>query len=313
MRNSKLVRTVVLADPAPFLPLAVERRGKTTEFGAKPGTIGRARYIVCINHDQAAKDAADRAAIVQGLERRLKKGDKELVGNTGYRRNLAVSGKGRFTVDWDKVTADERFDGVFVLCTNTDRDPLQAMLRYKQLWTVEQVFRTTKDVLGTRPIFHQRDETIRGHVFCTFLALVLKKALTDRLTCHGVPRGTGSPRRTDGAEEVDARVALVLGLARPAAAARHPAPDAGAGRSDARSRARAAGARPSARDRSPRTAPRSPPCGRAGASALQRRAQDRGRPRQLRRARPSARPSASARRLAIQQTPAALKRCTLSQ
>ena len=72
-----------------------------------------------------------------------------------------------------------------MLRTNTTLDPLAAMLRYKQLWTVEQVFRTTKEVLGTRPIFHKRDETIRGHVFCSFLALVLKKDLTDRLAARG--------------------------------------------------------------------------------------------------------------------------------
>jgi hypothetical protein len=35
--------------------------------------------------------------------------------------------------------------------------------------------------LATRPIFHKLDETIRGHVFCSFLALVLKKALEDRI------------------------------------------------------------------------------------------------------------------------------------
>jgi hypothetical protein len=47
------------------------------------------------------------------------------------------------------------------------------MLVYKQLWTVERTFRTTKSLLETRPIYHKLDETIRGHVACTFLALVL--------------------------------------------------------------------------------------------------------------------------------------------
>jgi transposase len=46
---------------------------------------------------------------------------------------------------------------------------------------VEQVFREVKSVLETRPVFHQRDETIRGHVFCSFLALVLRKELDRRL------------------------------------------------------------------------------------------------------------------------------------
>jgi hypothetical protein len=64
---------------------------------------------------------------------------------------------------------------------NTDLNTLEAMLCYKQLWTVEQTFRTAKYLLTTRPIFHKLDETIRGHVFCSFLALVLKKALEDRI------------------------------------------------------------------------------------------------------------------------------------
>jgi transposase len=35
--------------------------------------------------------------------------------------------------------------------------------------------------LESRPIYHKRDATIRGHVFCSFLALVLKKELDNRL------------------------------------------------------------------------------------------------------------------------------------
>jgi hypothetical protein len=70
---------------------------------------------------------------------------------------------------------------VFVLRTNTELSPLAAMLRYKQLCTVEQSFRTAKHLLATRPIFHKLDETIRGHVFCSFLALVLKAELEARI------------------------------------------------------------------------------------------------------------------------------------
>ena len=58
-------------------------------------------------------------------------------------------------------------------------------LKYKELWQVEQVFRDIKSVLETRPIFHQKDETIRGHVFCSFLALVLRKELQNRLEKSG--------------------------------------------------------------------------------------------------------------------------------
>jgi hypothetical protein len=91
-RTDKLVRDVVLNDAAPFVPLIVEKRGRDIEYSAKAVTLGGARYIVCINHQQAEKDAADRAAVLAALERQLKRGDKALVGNTGYRRFLKTVG-----------------------------------------------------------------------------------------------------------------------------------------------------------------------------------------------------------------------------
>ncbi len=98
-----------------------------------------------------------------------------------------------FAIDRAKAEEDAKFDGVFVLRTNTELDPLQAMLRYKQLWTVEQIFRTDKHLFATRPIFHKLDETIRGHVFCSFLALVLKAELEDRIA--GPTRSATRARR----------------------------------------------------------------------------------------------------------------------
>ena len=50
---------------------------------------------------------------------------------------------------------------------------------------MEQVFRDMKSILDTRPSFHRRDETIRGHVFCSFLALGLRKELERRLEKAG--------------------------------------------------------------------------------------------------------------------------------
>jgi transposase len=184
-RTDKVVRDVVLADSEPCVPLTITKRGHEIDYEAKAVTVGGARYIVCRNHQEAAKDAADRAAILAKLAQQLKKGDKALVGNTGFRRFLSTEGHGRFVIDPAKAEQDARFDGVFVLRTNTDLDPLASMLRYKQLWTVETTFRTAKHLLATRPIFHKLDETIRGHVFCSFLALVLKAELEQRIAALG--------------------------------------------------------------------------------------------------------------------------------
>lgn len=87
--------------------------------------------------------------------------------------------------DQDKIQAEARFDGKWVLTTNTDLSARELALKYKQLWQVEAIFRTMKSELATRPIFHKRDDTIRGHVFCSFLALALRHELEQRLARRG--------------------------------------------------------------------------------------------------------------------------------
>lgn len=142
------------------------------------------RYIVCLNPAQARKEASDRENIVAALKAQLKKGAKSLVGNKGYRKYLNVD-KDSARIDTAKLKSEARFDGKWVLTTNTDLSPSDVALKYKELWQVERVFRDVKSLLETRPIFHQRGETIRGHVFCSFLALVLRKELQRRLEQSG--------------------------------------------------------------------------------------------------------------------------------
>lgn len=44
------------------------------------------RYIVCLNEEQRRKDSADRKAIVEHRRAQLQRGDKDLIGNKGYRK-----------------------------------------------------------------------------------------------------------------------------------------------------------------------------------------------------------------------------------
>lgn len=158
------------ADPAPLK--------------VKEVMVDERRYIVCHNEEEARKDRHDREAIVTSLRDQLKQGDKSLVGNKGYRRFLKCA-DAHFEVDEDKIVDEERFDGKWVLRTNTQLDATTVALKYKQLWTVEDIFRTMKSVLETRPIYHRWDETIRGHVFCSFLALLIRKRIHDALERKG--------------------------------------------------------------------------------------------------------------------------------
>jgi len=180
-RTDKVVRTVVLKDERPFTPLCIQRvGGEETQLFVKEVKAKRRRYIVCRNEAEAKKDAADRQAVVAALEEQLKRGDKALIGNAGYRRYLRRTGKKAFEIDIGKLAEEARYDGIFVLRTNTRITPLQAVLRYRDLIRVEQLFRTAKSLMRTRPIYHSSDAAIRGHVFCSFLALVLRKELDER-------------------------------------------------------------------------------------------------------------------------------------
>ena len=189
-RSDALVKKIVMENDDPWVPLLIERQSGETQIFAKPVTIEDQRYIVCRNETEAEKDRKDREAIVAALDAQLKKGDKALVGNSAYRRYLrkthATRDKPAFEIDAGKLAEEARFDGIFVLRTNAKITPLQAVLRYRDLLKVENLFLRTKAVMRTRPIFHSSDAAIRGHVFCSFLALTMQKYLEDLSRRAGV-------------------------------------------------------------------------------------------------------------------------------
>ncbi len=98
----------------------------------------------------------------------------------------AIGGSSKLPqTDWDKVKKEARYDGKWVLRANTDMSTENVARTYKMLLMVEQLFGTVKSILDTRPIYHKWDETIRGHVFCSFLALVMMRELQERMDDKG--------------------------------------------------------------------------------------------------------------------------------
>jgi len=183
MRRQKEVSGKVLASRKRWVEVRPERKQKKdlAPLKIKEVKVEDRRYVVCLNEEERRKDAHDREVIVASLRGGLRRGDKSLVGNKGYRRFLKTVGGAHFEVDEEQVEKDALYDGIWVLRTDTDLDAETVAHSYKMLWMVESIFRTTKSILDTRPIYHKRDETIRGHVFCSYLALLLKVELEERL------------------------------------------------------------------------------------------------------------------------------------
>ncbi|GBR73484.1 IS1634 family transposase [Acidiphilium acidophilum] len=186
-RSSKEIRETVLKDDGVSVPLIIPRQKGVTELAVKEVKIAGRRYIVCRNPEEARKDAETRAKLLSALSRKLSQGDKALVGNSGYRRFLVAPDGAGFAIDPAKVEADAAFDGLFVLRTNMKLSPLAVVLRYRQLLSVEQSFLASKTLMATRPVYHRTDAAIRGHIFCTFLALILRHELLARLATRKDP------------------------------------------------------------------------------------------------------------------------------
>ncbi len=186
--------------------LACTRIGGPLLFGRLWERLGLGAVVNELVEGRGFEFALERAVFVSvlhrlfvsGSDRSCEKwmGDYAIPGIDGLRLHhlyRAMSwlgeeaGAGKaFEIDAGKLADEARFDGIFVLRTNARMTPLNAVLRYRELLQVEDLFRRAKAQLRTRPIYHSRDAAIRGHVFCSFLALVLQKELADRCRAAGV-------------------------------------------------------------------------------------------------------------------------------
>jgi Transposase DDE domain len=178
LRRERAVALEVLARPGRYHTVA-------DNLEVKEVRLGERRYVVCRNPIEARQDAADRDALLAKLRQTLEHdGPKAVVGNRGYARFLRIA-KGSVTLNEAAIAREARLDGKFVLTTSTELPAAEVAKAYKSLWRVERAFRTLKSTLDVRPIFHQRDDSVIGHITGCFLALRLEVDLQRRLDAKG--------------------------------------------------------------------------------------------------------------------------------
>jgi hypothetical protein len=179
LRRERAVASEVLARPGRYHAVA-------DNLEVKEVRLGERRYVVCRNPLEARQDAADREALLAKLRRTLEQdGPKAVVGNRGYARYLRIA-KGAVALDETAIERETRLDGKFVLTTSTELSAAEVALAYKSLWRVERAFRSLKSTLDVRPVFHQRDDSVIGHITGCFLALRLEVDLQRRLDAKGL-------------------------------------------------------------------------------------------------------------------------------
>jgi len=140
---------------------------------SKPGGV---RLIVSYSRKRAKKDAANRAKGVRKLRTQLKTGrlTKEHINNRGYNKFLTITGAATVSINDEKITEDERWDGLKGYVTNTLMTAAAVVENYKHLWQIERAFRISKTDLKIRPIFHFQRRRIEAHICIAFVAYGLQ-------------------------------------------------------------------------------------------------------------------------------------------
>ena len=207
---------VVFKYKSRMVPRTIEPHTLTGKAGT-PVTINQ-RQIVLYSAKYAAKARRDRQkALEKALEfiddpnkhtRSTSKGASKYVQQVFFdaQGNELPAAKKHLAFDFDKLAAEEQFDGYYVIATNVigleeGEKPFSGKSRftnegwfqlnrkvsdmdvvemYRGLWKIEETFKITKSTLKTRPVFLRTETHIRAHFLICFVSLVLIRLLEYR-------------------------------------------------------------------------------------------------------------------------------------
>ena len=162
----------------------------TDEALGKTVTVELEEKMICTySSKRAAKDQRDRQRQVDKAQKVVDSNQKSALNHRGYKRFIKAEvdeqdhqDTQRLVLDQDKITQVAKFDGFAALqCSRPDTDALEALRQYRQLWRIEESFRTIKSTMKTRPIFLRTPKHIEGHFVLCFLAFLLERELEYRL------------------------------------------------------------------------------------------------------------------------------------
>lgn len=137
------------------------------------------RLLVGYTEKRARKDAYNREKGIRRLEKAYNKGKltKDNINKRGYNKFLKMEGNVKVTINYDKLEADAKWDGLKGYLTNTDIPVEEVYAAYHNLWHVEKAFRISKSKIEIRPMFHFTRKRIEAHVCICFVALKVYKEL----------------------------------------------------------------------------------------------------------------------------------------
>lgn len=92
-----------------------------------------------------------------------------------------------FLSSGNKLTLESKLNGQYFLRTNLLGSSAEALWSlYNSIRTVEDAFRFMKSSLGMRPIYHQKEHRVDGHLWITILAYHLIRSCLYQLNQQGL-------------------------------------------------------------------------------------------------------------------------------
>lgn len=152
------------------------------DFEVRERRLERALEPLARLRQRAAKEKLPEKAIVERATRILVENKVAKYFNYSAERGFFS-----FWLRRDIYREERRQDGFFVLKTNhLELSPAEILASYLQLQEVERAFRVVKSLLKLRPIYHWRQRRVETHIFITFLAFLIAKALELKLRAAGL-------------------------------------------------------------------------------------------------------------------------------
>ena len=152
------------------------------------GKLPKSRLIIGYSENRAKKDKYNRGKGVKRLKAAYNSGTltKENINKRGYNKFLDISGNVRVTINQDRISEDEKWDGLKGYQTNTDLSAKEVCEQYNGLWVIKRAYRVTKGTIEMRPMFHFTPRRIEAHVCICFVAYKVYKELERVLKLNGI-------------------------------------------------------------------------------------------------------------------------------
>jgi transposase len=189
LRNISETKQDEILDLSKYKTLVIEEEisGESIQIKYYITEYNGKKLITTYSENRAAKDKAEREEKIEKAKAFLIK--PETLKKKAKRYYIKEVGKKQYVLDEEKIRRSARFDGFMSVATNNkDMTTAEILNAYKQLYLIEQSFRTFKTFLETRPMFHWTPKRILGHLVLCYISFTILNYLQLKLKQQGTPQ-----------------------------------------------------------------------------------------------------------------------------